>query len=66
MAETSAPQPAPSPHQASGSAVRVPASMDERVEINNQLTRDMVAAYLASETRGFGYGVSRPARAEQQ
>ncbi len=57
MAEpSSSTQPGPTPHQAGASAVRVP-PMKKRCEINVKLTRDINAAYRASESRqGFGPG----------
>lgn len=45
-------QPPPTPHQAGGSDLQLPATLKERCEINKQLSRAQEDAYLASE-RGF-------------
>lgn len=49
MAEPSAEPPPLTPHQASGSAVRVPESVKERRDINVNLTAAVFAAHAAGE-----------------
>lgn len=43
------PPQAPQPARVGG--VRVPGTLQERIDINNTLTRELVAAYVASEAR---------------
>ena len=46
---SSAPQQPPTPHQAGGSGLQLPATLKERCEINKQLSRAAEDACIASE-----------------